>query len=281
MTLNIHHTTHYTFDEQIFLEPHYFKFSPLPRPYYQVLDFKIILDPLPSGISERSGIESNIYYQSWFNEKTDFLNIDVQISLDIKKNNPFDFYIDMPFGFDSPELYHEFEKEALIFYLTPIVMSEKLAAWSQDIRDSAGDNLISYLSFLNQSIHSEIEYEIRMESDIMSPDELFDKKAGSCRDLSWMMIQLLRQQGLAARFVSGYSFNPELQEGHELHAWVDVYLPGGGWIGLDPSAGIFTTETYIPVCASFDPEYTKPVIGNYRGSAASSMKSSVRIGLEG
>lgn len=279
MILKISHSTRYSFEQDVFLEPHYLTFTPAHRPYYDLVNFDLKVHPKPSGLVERPGLESNIYHQAWFNDMTNSLSIDVKLELKLKKYNPFEFFVDSPVADSNKEIYRAFEKEALSFYLQTLPLSRGLSAWSKEISESAGENLITYLSFLNQSIHSDHKHIIRMESNLMSPDEVFSQKTGSCRDLSWMMIHILRHRGIAARFVSGYSFNPELEEGHELHAWVEAYLPGGGWIGLDPSAGIFTTETYIPISASFDPDMTKPVIGGFRGKAKSTMETAVDIEL--
>ena len=279
MILNIHHTTRYSFDEKVFLEPHYLKFTPVAKPYYSLESLAIDVQPTPSGFVERTGLEGTIFYQVWFDEKVEFLEIKADLKLKVWKFNPFEFYIDIRPNSKPNDYYKSFEKEALQQCLQCIDLSAELLAWANNIKEETGDNLITFLSFLNQSIHSEFEHTIREEENIILPNELFLRKVGSCRDLSWLMIQILRHYGFAARFVGGYSFNPELEEGHELHAWVEVYLPGGGWIGLDPSAGIFATETYIPICASYDPEQTKPVTGTYRGTAGSTLKTSVDISV--
>ena len=279
MILTINHSTQYNFSEKVFLEPHYLRFTPSSRPYYNLLDLDIRIHPEPSGLAERSGLEGNIYQQVWFNELIEELKFEVKIEVETFGYNPFDFFVDIPSN-GSGNYYKNHELVGLGPYLKSIKLSSDIQMWSNKMKESTGDNLVSYISFLNQSIHSEFEHSIREESNIMTPQELFETKIGSCRDLSWLMIQVLRSIGLAARFVSGYSYNPELGSGHELHAWVEVYLPGGGWIGLDPSAGIFSTETYIPVCASYDPEMTKPVIGSYRGNAKSKLKTTVHIELQ-
>ncbi|MFY0650979.1 MAG: transglutaminase family protein [Cyclobacteriaceae bacterium] len=279
MILSIEHSTRYIFEEKVFLEPHYLRFTPAPRPYYDLEVIDIQVSPKPSGFAERAGLENNIYHQAWFNDLLDELLIDVRLKLKIGKFNPFEFYIDTPIEGSLTKLYREEEQEALSLYLRCDILSDQMLNWSKEIKSSTGDNLITYLSFLNQTIHSEFTHVIREEDNLMTPTELFTTKVGSCRDLAWMMIHVLRNQGFAARYVGGYSFNPELEEGHELHAWVDVYLPGGGWVGMDPSAGIFVTETYIPICASYIPDLTKPVIGTYRGSASSRMETDVHIEL--
>jgi len=111
----------------------------------------------------------------------------------------------------------------------------------------------------------------------MEIEQCFQEKHGSCRDLSWFMMNCLRFLGIPARFVSGYSFNPEIGQDHELHSWVECWLPGAGWLGVDPSLGLMTDHHYIPMACSFDPTKTLPVQGIYAGSATSNMSYEVVI----
>jgi transglutaminase-like putative cysteine protease len=113
----------------------------------------------------------------------------------------------------------------------------------------------------------------------LSADETFQLKYGACRDVTWMQIQLLRNMGIAARFVSGYFFIPEAIENAELHAWLEVYIPGAGWIGLDPSHGILTGSHHIPIASSSNHQLTMPIDGTFRGSAKSTLTSTLKIVL--
>lgn len=114
------------------------------------------------------------------------------------------------------------------------------------------------------------------EAELLDFNGCFNRPTASCRDLSWLMIDLLRSQNLAARFVSGYGPNPKL-EGHELHAWVEAWIPGAGWFGLDPASGKCVDDRYVPVCASHHPAKTLPVQGSYSGKAISRLKTLVRV----
>jgi transglutaminase-like putative cysteine protease len=118
---------------------------------------------------------------------------------------------------------------------------------------------------------------IREEEDLWAADNTFRFQKGSCRDLAWMQMNMLGSLGLASRFVSGYAFNPEVASGHELHAWLQTYLPGAGWIGLDPSLGLLTNQLYVPLAYHPDPIQTLPVQGSYGGGAKSKLETDVII----
>ncbi|MDZ7693721.1 MAG: transglutaminase family protein [Balneolaceae bacterium] len=124
--------------------------------------------------------------------------------------------------------------------------------------EQSGDKMVPFLSLMVQKIYDDWEYEKRYEDRELDAGKCFDQKKGSCKDLAWMLMMMLRGAGLATRFVSGYAYNPDVDFRHELHAWVEVLLPGAGWVGMDPSAGLFADENYVPVATSFDPALTMP-----------------------
>ena len=142
------------------------------------------------------------------------------------------------------------------------------------------DDPLSFSAHLVREIHQGWTHELRPEHGILTPEECFDRKAGSCRDLTRMTMAILRNQGYPCRYVGGYCFVPELEDGHELHAWLEVYLPGSGWLGVDPSLGLLASEHHIPVATSFEPSRTMPVQGFYHGDAAAAMTANITITTE-
>lgn len=281
MKLKIHHTTGYHYPEKVFLEPHYLNFKPLPRPYYRIEDFSLKVEPRPSGISERVNLEDNREFQVWMNELTDRLVIRAEILLNVGEGeySPMNFILNpaqtvSPEGFKYPE---GTPSEFLSPFLETSSEYPPLNSFIRAAFEKGEGDLIAGLFELLDQIYNYWEHKRVEEESELDADDCFQTKKGSCRDLAWMMITMLRMQGLASRFVSGYAFSEEMDEGHELHAWVEVYLPGAGWTGLDPSLGLFTNEYYIPVAASFDPSYTMPVIGAYRGGVKGKMTTSLSI----
>ncbi len=270
MRLKIKHFTQYSYTSAVFVEPQYLYMYPSQRPHITLLDYKLEVTPTPSGISIRQDSESNFYHQCWFNDLIDRVEIKMQMEVKVKHINPFDFLVE-----NKKSDYHNTPLE--IYLRQEEKLNTHMISWLNEFKNASGENTIAFLSSLCTEINSEWDHTIRYEDHLLSPIECFTSKSGSCRDLSWLLIQLLRNSGFPARFVSGYANNPELEEGHELHAWVEVWLDGSGWLGIDPTAGLFTTEHYIPVATSYLPKSTLPVQGSYRGEATSNLSTEVKI----
>ena len=270
MRLQIQHQTRYTYDDFVFLEPHYLNFCPQQRSYLQVEAFELKVNPLPDGLFPLLNIENALQYQCWFDKTVNSLEINAFIKVRSFKFNPFGFFIDM----DTLRMNsHEHFGYLDINYL----VSSEMEAALRSYLSVPPNELLTPVNEILQLINQNWSYSARYTEDIHEPSECFHRKSGSCRDLSWMMIVMLRYLKIPARFVGGYAFNPELGEGHELHAWVEFLAPGAGWIGVDPSAGIFINEAYIPIAASKDPKKTLPVYGSYRGNVSSRLETEVKI----
>ncbi len=268
MQLRVKHKTVYTYSEQVFLEPHFLYLYPLQRPNLKLISYKMDISPTPSGLGQRMDAEGNFFHQIWYNHQIDRFEVNTLIELESSEINPFDFIIQ-----DTSD---EFTEIALKLYLHQYEsLNQSIIKWAKNLTYKKPAS-IEFLSVLCNSIYNEINHTLRYEPTLLSPQECFNSKSGSCRDLSWLMISILRHFNIPARFVSGYSYNPD-SEGHELHAWVEAWLHGAGWIGLDPSMGLFITEVYVPLATSFHPSKTLPVQGNYRGDAVSKLITSVTI----
>ena len=272
MGLAINHKTVYQYTSAVFVEPQYLYFYPAHRNYLKVIDFQINVEPEPSGLSFRLDPENNPYHQCWFHESLNQLVIEVEMKLETNEFNPFNFFIER--AAKSSDL------EALDRYLSKEPLKEEIIEWIHDIADRSENNPLTLLTYLCKEIHSGWEHTLRYEPTLMDISDCFNQKKGSCRDLSWMMIQMCRSLQIPARFVSGYAYNPELEEGHELHAWVECWLPGAGWIGLDPGTGLLATHQYIPVAVSYLPEKTFPVQGSFRGNAGAELSFEVSIRID-
>jgi transglutaminase-like putative cysteine protease len=158
-----------------------------------------------------------------------------------------------------------------------ITIGDALISYGDLIADGAKGNTLTFLIDLTQKIHRDFKLEIRDIGEPYLPDETFRLKIASCRDLAWMQIQLLRHYGMAARFVSGYFYVDVEEPKYELHGWTEVFLPGAGWIGYDPSNGIRTSNMYFPICSSASYQNTMPVSGSVRGGATSVLTTSLAI----
>jgi transglutaminase-like putative cysteine protease len=282
MKLNISHKTVYDYENPVELNTHSLFLKPLQRSYLNIESYKLDIFPSPVGLVERSSIEGNPFYQTWFSGLTDKLEINSSFEVSVNPFNPFSFIIDLEFinniNTDSVKYFYYDSKEEILLYPYLITSYDRyLHEFANNLFQGINGNLLGYFMAITAAVHSNWQHVIRVEENLWHPEETFQRKEGSCRDLSWMLIHMLRMQGLATRFVSGYAYNPELSKGHELHAWVEAYLPGAGWIGMDPSLGLFTDQNYIPLACSSDAQNTLPVHGNYAGEGNATLTTHVII----
>ena len=267
----ISHHTLYTFDRNVSLAPHIIRLRPAPHSRTPVEAYSLKVEPSDHFINWQQDPFGNYLARLVFTEKTRELCIDVELIADMTVINPFDFFLDetaeyFPFEY-SAEL-----KRDLAPYLEILERGELLLQRVKKV-DRGRKHIVDFLVELNHQLQTEIGYVIRMEPGVQSCEKTLRLKTGSCRDSAWLLVQLLRHLGLAARFVSGYLVQltadeksldgpsgPE-QDFTDLHAWAEVYIPGAGWIGLDPTSGLFAGEGHIPLACTPEPGSAAPITG--------------------
>ncbi len=279
MRLQIRHVTSYQYSKSVFLEPHYLHLHPLQRPYLFVESYALTIDPSPSGQSRILDIFDNPTEQLWFNELENRLDIIVDMVVNTSTFNPFGFLQHPSTDLSQEVIYGSEHGNQLkpFLELDRETITREMATLVARLKKAANNDILQFVTLLLEDIYNGWDHHVRLHADVWTPEFCYVQKKGSCRDLAWMMINMLRFVGLASRFVSGYSFNPELEEGHELHAWLEVLIPGGGWIGVDPGLGLFVTDHFVPLAVGSEPQYTMPVIGSFRGSASSELTSNVEM----
>lgn len=279
MELTIKHSTRYNYTKPVSLLPHYLRLKPQSRPYLQLTDFNMIITPEPLSISERLDAENNPFFQIWMEPvPVKEFAIKATIKLQVEAFDPYHFIIDPPVRFFQHQFhYPEHLKNFLAPFLTGDSSAKNFSSFLNERIKGSDRSSLLFITDLIRYISNNFTYQRKDVNVNLDSEKTFEEHSGSCKELSWMLIEMLRSTGLAARFVSGYAYNALLGEGHELHAWVEVLLPGAGWIGLDPSSGLLTDEHYIPVATSFDPNLTMPVTGVYSGEAFSKLQASVSI----
>ncbi len=277
MKLKIVHETEYTFNAEVFFEPHFLRFKPMVTPNIEVESFQLQITPLPTGLSEQIDAENNLIHHSWFDGVHKILSVRAESTVKIKEHNPFNFILYPTSFFELPFTYHDPLNELLRPSLHVAGLSKELIHYGEKIKKESNFNTVQFITNLTKQIHSDFIVETREVGTPYDAYKTFELKKASCRDLSWMQIQLLRHMGIAARFVSGYFFIQLEHPDFELHAWVEAFLPGAGWIGFDPSNGILTGEAHIPIATSAVSENTMPVTGSIRGDASSELATSLVI----
>jgi len=266
------HVTHYRYPKPISLGPQVVRLRPAVHCRTPILNYTLKITPEEHFINWQQDPQGNFQARLVFPEKTDEFKVEVELTADMATINPFDFFIEdsakeFPFKYD-PILAHELRP-----YLELEKLGPALRSFLQKIPRTKR-NTIDFLVDLNGLVHNEIQYIVRLEPGVQKVEETLSLKSGSCRDSAWLLVQICRQLGLAARFVSGYliqltadvkpvdggAAGPEA-DFTDLHAWTEVYLPGAGWVGLDATSGLLTGEGHIPLAATSDPVTAAPITG--------------------
>lgn len=267
----LQHISHYRYDRAIRLGPQIVRLRPAPHSRTRVLSYSLGIDPSGYFLNWQQDPFANYQARLVFPEKTDHLKITVDLVAEMAVYNPFDFFLE-PQAEHYPFAYGELLQEELAPYLVREAATPKFVRYLADIsKDKV--RTVDFLVGLNQKVHHDIGYLIRLEPGVQTPEETLTRGSGSCRDSGWLLVQLLRHLGLAARFVSGYliQLRPDVkaldgpsgteEDFTDLHAWCEVYLPGAGWIGLDPTSGLLAGEGHIPLACTPQPAAAAPIEG--------------------
>lgn len=267
----LHHVTHYRYDRAVELGPQIVRLRPAPHSRTRVLSYALKVQPENHFINWQQDPQGNYLARLVFPEKTEQLRIEVDLVAEMAVFNPFDFFLE-PYAEKIPFAYAADEQKELAPYLETLALTPRFTEYLNAI-DRTPVASVDFLVALNQQLSEDIRYLIRMEPGVQTPEHTLDSASGSCRDSAWLLVQLLRHLGLAARFVSGYliqlTADQKALDGPsgtdvdftDLHAWCEVYLPGAGWIGLDATSGLFAGEGHIPLACSPDPSSAAPISG--------------------
>ena len=277
MTIRValHHRTHYHFDRQIGIAPHEIRLRPAAHCRTPILSYSLHVSPEQHFVNWQQDAYGNYVARLVFPERGRELSITVDLVADMTVINPFDFFVE-PYAEKFPFAYPAQLAVELAPYLEKEIPGTLLQAWLAQFRDggpTAGGNIVDFLVSINQKLQTTIGYLVRLEPGIQAPEETLKLGSGSCRDSGWLLVQVLRNLGLAARFVSGYliQLTPDVKpldgpsgpsrDFTDLHAWAEVYLPGAGWVGLDPTSGLMAGEGHIPLACTAFPSSAAPVSG--------------------
>ena len=267
----LNHVTHYSYDRLVNLGPQVIRLRPAPHCRSKVVSYSLKIEPSTHFVNWQQDPFANYQARLVFPEKAREFKVTVDLVVEMAVYNPFDFFLE-PEAEEFPFQYEAGLKQELAPYLMADPMTPMVEDYLKKI-DYTKRRSVIFLVDLNQLVHKDINYTIRMEPGVQTPEETLTKASGSCRDSAWLMVQLLRNCGLAARFVSGYLIQlaPDVKsldgpsgtevDFTDLHAWCEVYLPGAGWIGLDATSGLLAGEGHIPLACTPLPSGAAPIEG--------------------
>jgi len=268
----LNHTTSYQYDRPISLLSQIVRLRPAPHCRTPILSYSMTVTPKEHFINWQQDPFSNYLGRLVFPEKTNQFKVEVDLVAEMIIINPFDFFLE-PDAETFPFTYEPSLQVDLAPYLVREPAGKKLKAYLRQI-DCSEQRTIDFLVALNLQLSQGIRYLIRLEPNVQSCEQTLTLGSGSCRDSAWLLVHILRHLGLAARFVSGYLIQlksdvksldgPSGAEADftDLHAWTEVYLPGAGWVGMDPTSGLFAGEGHIPLACSPEPQNAAPISGS-------------------
>jgi uncharacterized protein (DUF2126 family)/transglutaminase-like putative cysteine protease len=267
----LNHVTHYRYDRLVKLAPQIVRLRPAPHCRTRVLSYSQKIEPADHFCNWQQDPFANYMARLVFPEPTRELKVTIDLVAEMAVYNPFDFFLE-PSAEKFPFTYSRELQQELASYLSALPLTPLVEQYLKKV-DRTPRRTIDFLVDLNAMLYRDLAYVIRMEPGVQTPDETLTLKSGSCRDSGWLLVQLLRNLGLASRFASGYliQLTPDVKsldgpsgtevDFTDLHAWCEVYLPGAGWIGLDPTSGLLAGEGHLPLACTPQPSSAAPIEG--------------------
>lgn len=268
MQFDIVHTIGYAFSRDVFLEPHEVRLQPRNCGSQTLEKFHLEVNPEPAGISYCLDAEGNQVASLWFDGLHQELKVTVRSHVRTQRENPFDYLLrknecQLPLQYDATTA--PLLGPALRFAATSKPQDD-LQAFAGKLSGRADHQLLRFLDLLNDTLYSEFECIHRETGDAWPASYTLAKRRGACRDLAMLFIAICRCREIAARFVSGYQQGDREQDERHLHAWAEVFIPGAGWRGYDPTHGLAVADGHVAAATSVSPQLAAPLVGSFRGT---------------
>ena len=281
ITVSLNHVTHYNYDRPVSLGTQTIRLRPAPHVRNLIKSYSLNVTPAKHFINWQQDPFGNFLARVAFPEKVKTFRVEVDLVTEIRVFNPFDFFVE-DYAENFPFEYEAGLKDELAPYLQIKENGPILMKWVESC-DKTPRAINDFLVSINQFLSQSLAYTVRMEPGVQTCEDTLDLGSGSCRDMAWFLCQALRHMGLATRFASGYLIQlaadvksldgPSGTEVDftDLHAWTEVYLPGAGWVGLDPTSGLFAGEGHVPLCCTPNPSSAAPISGTLEGGASAEL----------
>jgi transglutaminase-like putative cysteine protease len=278
----IDHLINYDYDRPVTFAPHQLRLYPRSNLHQSVLSFELSISPTPQKLVATIDLDGNNSSIAWFGDTpTDKLQIRTHATVSTHLTQPFDYLLE-PWATHLPIDYPVSLSQQLQPYLVGYLarsLDPIAAELAGEIWHTVDGNLLAFLTQLNQQIYSSCTYTLRDTGAALPPGVVWNNRAGSCRDFAVLFIEVCRAVGLAGRFVSGYEAGAETDERH-LHAWAEIYLPGAGWRGYDPTHGLVVAQNHIAIASAPFPAQTTPVAGTLRTTGSISTAMSYQLTIQ-
>lgn len=279
MLVFVEHSTAYRYADAVCLEPHTIRLRPRMSSMQRLLHFDLQISPAPAGTAECLDQDGNLATVAWFGAATNQLSVCSRFRVELLQENPFDFVLDGK----SSRLslwYPEPLSTALAPYRNPARAGDLVREYAKAAAVRGQWELLPFLNSLNAEIFRGFRHVTRLEGPAWTSEQTLRAGEGACRDMAMLFCDACRVMGIAARFVSGYECATAGRPDASMHAWAEVYLPGMGWRGFDPSRGLAVADRHVAVATGFDPELAAPIAGLYHGVYGSSMETYLRMDIE-
>jgi transglutaminase-like putative cysteine protease len=275
MHLQVQHQLKYSYSQPVILEPHLLYLYPKQSPFVALGSYAISVSPQPSKTIVNTDIEGNVCHLAFFKGYVETLSISTMFNVTTSLKNPFDFFV---YPFENQRIPFRYDaqiQKMLHLYLIREGVTTLIDQYARQIASEVHWDALHFFIHLNNIINK-FTYEIREEGNAYSPEKVLLSRKGSCRDYVSLYMAICRTLGIAARFVSGYCLGDPLSI-HYLHAWVEVFIPGAGWRGYDPTENCMVNDSYIPLASSIYSSSVAPVSGMFRGNAQANLTTQINI----